>query len=468
MTSQILEIKPGFFELGEVKEAADVAALATNLFVITHLGQLKQMQSLIKQQQLQHNMLVVLYTYKNIQVPSDVQDGIDISLFTQVIFAKIPHGLQKYNIRKNIRLNQIYKQILALANFKTLYINSFEGHYNIILSLARSSGLRLVLIEEGTATYKLKKNTSSLSQPVVSKTDPMELLKRSFVDTIGRDQVFKKLLKGKNIYKQSRSIKLAWAQADISYRDAKSLKQFGAQLSDFVKKIWLSPEVQGQAVGLYQKKSPVVMDTPFTDFDLVYASYPTLLAGDFGKAQILSFFAYSKFDEDDLKLAQNVADQYQICEHDVLFVSQRYSLDLRLLMKEIDRIIRKLAISRRVFIKLHPKESDFVLQMYQAMSRVYGSRIVVLEGCGKMPAEALLAVSGMRTVVGLTSSTLIYAPLIDKEIQSISIAKILIQELAWSEECRAGIAILQQHLAILEQFDKVIFVEKDIIGEELC
>lgn len=464
MINQKLEIKPGFFEFDKLQK---LASHATNLFIITHLGQLKQMQALICQQNLQDNLLVVLYTYKNIQVPSDVQEGIDESLFSQVIFTKIPHGLQKDNIQKNIRLNFVYKKILSLSKFKTLYINSFEGHYNIVLSLAKSAQLKLVLVEEGTATYKLKSGQFESFTPADQKIT-QAFLKQSFMETIGQSQIFKKAVKVKKTYQKNRNLSAAWQQADISYRDTKLLTQFGSQVGKFGKKVWNAPMVQKSAVNLYAKAFPVMANKPFVDFDKVYASYPELLVGDFGTSKIEPFFAYNQFGDDDLKIANEAIEQYKIGADDVLFISQRYALDLRLYMKELDNLFRALSASHRVLIKLHPKENDFILQMYQTMAMMSGGRIVVLDHCSKIPAEALLAVSSVKAVIGLTSSTLIYAPLMRRDIQVISIAKLLIERLAWYEECKNGIAVLQQHVEILERFDGIVFARNDEIGEKLC
>lgn len=464
MTNQALQIKSGFFELSQLRASSSDAK---NLFIITHLGQLKQMQALIRQNNLSKNMLVVLYTYKNIQVPSDVQDDIDTSLFSKVVFVKIPYGLQKVNIQKIIRLNQLYKKILSLAKFDTLYINSFEGHYGIVLSLARANTMRLILVEEGTATYKPKTKTS-LQIVEDGRQFTQDFVRQSFMKTVGQSQMFKKMVKAKKTYQQNRNISNAWKAADISHRDTKLFKQFGTQIGRFGKTLWVAPATQNSMVDLYGKVYPIIDNEPFLDFDVVYASHADLLSDDFGQAQLKQFFAYGEFDAKDLSIANAAVEEYQINENDVLFISQRYAFDLRLYMKEVDRLLRQVAMSRRVFIKLHPKENDFILQMYHTMSKISRGQIVILENCSKIPAESLIAASSIKTIIGMTSSTLIYAPLIRQDVQVVSIAQCLINRLQWSPECQTGISVLQQHLAILERFDGIAFAQNNLVGEVLC
>lgn len=57
-----------------------------NLFVISNLGQLNQVQSLIKIQKLTNNLLVILYTSKNLKMPKLVHQSANKNLFIYLSF----------------------------------------------------------------------------------------------------------------------------------------------------------------------------------------------------------------------------------------------------------------------------------------------------------------------------------------------------------------------------------------------
>lgn len=126
-----------------------------NLFVITHLGQLKQMEALITKKNLSNNGLVVLYTVANFAVPQMVHDKATASLFDFVIFVEIPFKVNQVNYFKLKKVYETYLNLLNASKPSHLYLNSFEGHYAILIDIAKQRDIKNILVEEGTATYKL-------------------------------------------------------------------------------------------------------------------------------------------------------------------------------------------------------------------------------------------------------------------------------------------------------------------------
>ena len=176
-----------------------------NLFVLTHLGQLKQMEALISSKNISNNCLVVLYSIKNLIGPKTVHDQ-DSSAFKQVIFVEIPFGANKLNFPKLRQIEKNYKKIIMLSKPNNLYLNSFEGHYAILTSIAKQKSIKTILVEEGTATYKF--NLKKMIQNKQESTLNYSFVRSKFMATVGETQAFKKVVKAhknnKELYKQSK------------------------------------------------------------------------------------------------------------------------------------------------------------------------------------------------------------------------------------------------------------------------
>lgn len=427
---------------------------ADNLFVITHLGQLKQMEALIGQKDLKNNLLVVLYTQKNLQVPSDVVDNFSASLFKQAVFVELPKNNHKPNVRKLHQIAKIYQLLVALCACKTLYVNSFEGHYSILLNLVKAKNIKTILVEEGTATYKIGV-MSAIDDTAPKMT--YQSVKSSFIQTIGGTQLFKQGVKIKKSYQKSKNLQGAIKEHQFSLKDMKKNQQFLNEIKKFWLGIWGDPNVQKPLISLNKYGAVHHFYEPFVDFDVVYASHAELLKGDFGRAKLERFFAYQDVEEQSGSVAQALIDEFAITADDVLYLSQRYALDLRLSMYSIERALRKLKGKGRIFIKLHPKEDEQVLKMYQAIVASSSGSVIVLNKY-KFSAEALIALSGIQTVMGIASSTLIYAPLINPEIRVLSIADVICRDLTGQQGCEKGVKAIAEHAKILQKFNAVEFL----------
>lgn len=125
-----------------------------NLFVLTHIGQLAQAESLIRQEKLCNCCLVILYTKKNITIPNDVNNQANKELFNYIFRLKIPTSPNKINIRNFIYINNSYRNLLLNINPKEIFLFSFEKHYCLLAGRAKEKGIKINLVEEGTATYK--------------------------------------------------------------------------------------------------------------------------------------------------------------------------------------------------------------------------------------------------------------------------------------------------------------------------
>lgn len=403
-----------------------------HLFVITHLGQLKQMEALIVKKNLTNNGLIVLYTTANFVVPQTVHDKVAKSLFDFVVFVEIPFKINQINYFKLKTVYETYVSLLNANKPKTLYLNSFEGHYAILIDIAKKRGIRNALVEEGTATYKL------LSQPTININHEdsinFEFLKTRFMLTIGQTELFKRAVKQK-----------------------KYTKDFLLQSKYFCQNLILDEKVQGKLIEVLGKGSIKSYKKPFLQFDEVYASFPSLIEQSFLAKDVQLFNIYESIDSETLALAKEIVSDYDITDKDALYLSQRYTIDPIQYVNTVTPILLKVTRdSRKVFIKLHPKESNKVHQAFKKITDAFPNKLILIED-NRFLVEPVMKVSNIQKVIGLTSTALVYAPLVSHHTQSISVAQALIDNLPKTEQNAIGSATIKEHLEILKIFDNIQF-----------
>lgn len=402
-----------------------------NLFVLTHLGQLKQMEALINSKIIVNNCLVVLYTYKNLIVPKTVHDQYS-KVFDQVIFLEIPFGVNKVDFPKLRKLEKIYQRLIIATNPKNLYLNSFEGHYAILTSISKNKNISNILVEEGTATYKL--NLKVMAEDKAENKLDYNFFRSKFMATVGQTQVFKKIVKiqknNKDFYKQSKK---------------------------FLSEVTKHERFQKQLIEMSGNQHLKASLVPFKDFDKAYASFPNLIKEGFGVKDVDYFLIHEIVDEQSIEDAQKIIDHYGITDNDILYVSQRYHLDPEQYARAVTAILtRSIKDDQRVFIKLHPKEDKKTYDSFKYLEFVSDKRFVVIEE-NQFLIESVIRVSKISQLIGLTSTTLVYGPLVSPTTKSISIAQELIRILPDTPQNIKSMEVIKNHLDIIKIFGNIEF-----------
>lgn len=414
-----------------LENCADTGKVFDNLFVLTHLGQLKQMEALIKSKNIVNNCLVVLYTSKNLIVPKTVHDQYS-ELFDKAIFLEIPFGINKIDFPKLRNLEKKYQKLINLSDPKALYLNSFEGHYAVLTSIAKNKNISTILVEEGTATYKL--NLKTMVQDEADSALDYKFIRSKFMSTIGQTQIFKRIVKiqkyNKDFYKQSKKFFVEVAKDE----------RFQKQLIE--------------VAGNQHLKASLL---PFKDFDKAYASFPNLIKEGFGVKEVDYFLIHEIVDDKSIDEAKEIIDQYGITSNDVLYVSQRYHLDPEQYARAVTSILtRIIKDDQRVFIKLHPKEDEKIYDAFKYLEFVSNKKFVVIEE-SQFLIESVIRVSKISHLIGLTSTTLVYGPLVSPTTKSISIAQELIEMLPNTLKNNKSIEIIKNHLDIIKIFENIEF-----------
>lgn len=436
MSNQVLHLQSKYAKTFAEYQKSPIAA--DNLFVITHLGQLKQMEALIAKKQLTNNGLVVLYTVMNFIVPQTVHDKVNQSLFDWVVFVEIPIKINQVNYFKLKTIHQIYQSLINSSKPQSLYLNSFEGHYAILIDIAKKHNVKNILVEEGTATYKLVS-----CQNAVANNDSDDLLnyrfvKDKFMQTVGQTEIFKRLVKQR-----------------------KYTKDLVVKSKQFCKDVVSDERVQGKIIELFGKGSIKAYKEPFLQFDEVYASFPELIEQGFVVKDVHGFNIYDTIDDETLNLAKEVALSYNITSKDMLYLSQRYAIDPIQYVNALTPILLNIAkTDSKIFIKLHPKESQKTFNAFREIVKVFPDKLVLIED-NRFLVEPVIKISGVQKVIGLTSTTLVYAPLISENTQSISVARALMNHLPKTDQNAIGCRTIQDHLDILKIFPNIQFYGDD-------
>jgi poly-alpha-2,8 sialosyl sialyltransferase len=354
----------------------DIHKKYENLFVVSHLGQLNQIEVFIKSKGIENNLLIVLYTMKNKLMPTMIENQYNKLLFEDVVFLKLPNKPNSYNISTLFFIKRIYIKLLKITNPINLYLLSFENHYSLLATYAKNKNINLILLEEGTAVYK--------------KLNPFEI--------------------------NNLILYCKW----------------------FIAKIL---------------KIDVAFDR-FYYFDVIYASFPHLLENKFKAKKYQYFFAYntnSKMSSE----TKILINKYKITSKDFIYVNQRYSIDNEEFAKALVYILEQISdlFNVRIFIKFHPKDTPSLIESVEKYI-LKDSKIILIQE-NTFVIENILKLLKSKYILGLTSTSLLYASLISPEINSYSIVPWFIKQVTKTDENLVGINIIKEHYEIIKEFKQI-------------
>lgn len=431
----------------------DVVDFQTNnMFVVTHLGQLKQMESLIRLKELQKNTLIVLYTQKNYKVPQSVHDSFS-DLFDKVIFLEIPFGLNQYNYFLYRNIERKYLSLIQNIQPLNIFLNSFEYHYSLLCALSKKFGIPLALVEEGTATYKLLSNESKS----VTYSMVLDDLKKNLINTIGQTQHVKKVVRFSKSYRELSFFDFFIKDYLLNPDLTKYNKQFYKSVKRFYAKAPGNEALHKALISELGSEQLKLSLLPNLSFNIAYVSHPELIKKKFNIDSVEFFFAHALNDVDSVAYAKSIIKKYDISASDVLYVSQRYFIDPIAYLHFFEQCIVPIANpGQKIFIKLHPKEGEDTLSIFRKYALNSNGNIVLIEE-SQFLIETVIRVVGFESVVGLTSTVLMYTPLISPQTKVISVANLLVRFFEQSNENIKNDIVLniKNHAAILENFKKV-------------
>lgn len=381
------------------KDTIDIDTTANNLFIVSHLGQLSQVESLIEYENLKDNFLVIVYTNSNGEMPKILKNKYNRQLFKGSYLLLLPDTPNDVSRKKLLFMRRNYIQVFESIKPKILYVLSFEGHYNLLVSYAKQNYCKVCLIEEGTATYK-KETLSELS--------------------IGLGENLKKITFN-SIYFFIRSF--------LFFKQVKGIK------SDIKR---------------------------YKDFDKLYVSFPSLIGDKFNAKEIETFFLHAG-EIKNIEKIKLLIEQYQMTENDFIYVNQRYTIENQEFAKSIIIILEEVVkdFKNKVFIKMHPKDTPLLKKEFikQIQIRNIQKEIVFIEESDFL-IEPTVAVLQPRAVLGLTSTALVYVPLVSPKTNVYSIASKFLNRISSKSYNKNGVKTIKEHLDILRDFSHVYILKK--------
>ena len=405
-----------------------------NLFFIANFSQLNHIHTLIDKLKLENCYLVVLYTELNYYIPQSIHDALIENLFVQVLFLEIPAYPNRVKLNLALKFEDIYSKILKKVKPRKLFLSSFQYHYSILASLAKSQGVKLALVEEGLGTYRLGTNANEGVPGTLKISNIVEAADK----TIKKTQFFKK-----------------------NFKRYKEAKEFFNECKRFTKVVYESSEIQGLIIKYHSNKNLRYMAKPFLDFDESYTSFPDITNNIFNVKDSKFYFSHDDASEEELDNAKTIIERYNIKSNDYIFLSQKFLVDDEDYANEVNRVLRKFAIENkcRVFIKTHPrKESSRVVDSYFKLEMQSLGRIKLIEE-SNFRIESVINLANIKGVIGITSTSLVYTSVLNPNSKVYSIANILTKNIASKKNIK-GVNTISNHAAMLKQFDNIDFLDE--------
>jgi hypothetical protein len=381
------------------KDTIDIDTTANNLFVISHLGQLSQVEALIEYENLTDNFLVIVYTSTNKAMPELIKEKYNRQLFKGSYLLLLPDSPNDMRKKKLLFMRRNYIQVFKAIQPESLYVLSFEGHYNLLTSYAKQNRCKICLIEEGTATYKRE------ILPEASK---------------GLGEKFKKI-----------GINSAYFFLK-SFLFVKQIKNINSDIKRY------------------------------KDFDKLYVSFPSLIKDKFNAKETENFFLHAGEIKNREKI-ESFIETYNMTENDFIYVNQRYSIENQEFAKAIIIILEEVVkdFKSKIFIKMHPKDTPSLKNEFvkQIQIRNIQKEIIFIEESDFL-IEPTVAVLKPRAVLGLTSTALVYVPLVSPKTNVYSIAFKFLNRISNKSYNKNGVKTIKEHLDILRDFSHVNILKK--------
>ena len=359
-------------------------------FVITRLGQLRNVHSLIEQESLKHNVLVIMFTPRDTFLLSNLRNACRKELFDDVLYLKLPKFPLRLNRKKSeaiyAGMEEILKELYGGFSINELYLCNIDSYYVYFERIIKERGYSIAinLLEEGLTTYKI-----TSGQSLDKKEDPPNKndVKKAW-------NGFKKALR-----KFIVSSGILVLQC-ISFVIRKPLVSYAHNL-------WIRLSVdKTRRFGI------------ISDLNKVYVCFPEMVkdtgAINFASVQKLQI----KFNK-----AEDETAAEEVKGYPAIFVNQKY-VNYASHFRIVFQIFDEMGIDK-VLIKLHPKEDEQVVRenILKAQAEHENIDVKILSSAGQIPVEDLVYTYGIKKVIALTSSALIYLNTALEGTQVISIAE---------------------------------------------
>ena len=382
-----------------------------NLFVLTSVGQLRNICGFIDQYHAAENAAVVFYTVRNLGVVSNIKKELQGGYFKDVQYVRLPEKLLDESKSKSKVLYQRLENLIRdngeKYKTKNLFLCMPNAHYSFLEKICKKNNISVNLIEEGLATYRIFLKEKDEKNHKIGAKDLRANVKRIF----------------RSLY-----------------------KVFASLIELFINLISLITRIN---ILYYIRK---LIDKPkkykyglISDFDSVYVCYPELMKSLNKHASNVQELKFNYKDED-IKFTSDED------EENILFINQKYGVRYKEHFPIVFSILQDMGGVKKVYFKFHPKEDPetFMEIFDEAKEKFPELEIITLDELSHVPAENLLNTNNITKIIALTSSSLFFSKKVKEDIETISIAE------EYKKRCIQFGVIERRMTAFLDDYDNLM------------
>lgn len=361
------------------------AKVQGNLFVVSRLGQVRNVQTFIRDFGATENNLAVLHTDANPVLSANIDTNVRKDLFDDIVFVRQPERPLAQGPKKN---RVIYKQIedllvrMADKGVKHLYLCNVDNYYSFFERVIRDRRLpmSLGLLEEGLGTYHIA----------------------------GKREYVKESQPGWPDVKQSA---LNFARAGYSV-----LRTFAILVGSFLSWVFRTDvfRVWGDVTTRLFVEERLRYGR-ITHFDTAHVYFPEKIHTD--------AVAIDRIEKLDFYLEPTAPPEAlaAIPDDSIVFVSQKYVQPLQY-FQIVFKILDEMGL-RTVYFKFHPREdlSKLMTAWDAALANYPDLHLLYPDAIQSIPVEELMMAGKAKQVIGLTSTSLMYADAFFPGVDVVSI-----------------------------------------------
>lgn len=398
---------------------AEVVAVATapelpvtsDLFVVSNLGQIRTAALVVRQLELETPHLLVLWTRANRQLLRTMtalatKEGLQSS---PVELAPAPNVPLPGRIRRMVDIVDRLPARFPAARLWLCNANSFYGYLAVRYA---ETGAGINLFEEGLGSYH-------------SHLDP----------PFARERL------GRRVHQLAVSIRSIIGNPQLGrYRKLRRIGHHTARL--------LAQTDLGERVNVALEPNARYFQRPWTTFDRALMAFPDAVDPVLVQAARLERLDVEP-EAAEITRRERVSGPVEIAEP--LLLSQRYGVPYQPWAEAIAASLRGRGIEV-VALKHHPRETDRERADLTLALMTAGLIVRDDPDFDDWTAEALVVESGVRHVVGITSSTLVYRPRAPQPVTYTSIGREVLQRLEQDRRVHRGSLVqLSADVSLLER-----------------
>ena len=368
-----------------------------NVFVVSRLGQLRNVQNFIKQFNAKENILIIQYSVVDGPILKNMIEICERNLYVEVIYLKLPKRPLHVTKKKNIKMyNSIKNALEYIVNEKYVFNNLFlcnaDKWYSYYEKVKKENNFAfsMNLLEEGLTTYIVSADPEYQADPLVP-------------------------ISGSDLKKSIRDVVRTFIDIFITMKNL--IVKFGILLLNLISIIFktnLTKIIKDFALDKTLEEK--YKFSYITHFDEAFVCFPEKIEA--------KNFSIDKINKLNFKFNTIASNQYidQLNKDYALFINQKY-INYRQHFEVLFKIFTKMNL-KNIYIKLHPKEDKVLVinTINECLKEFPDLNIEVIHNMDSTPIEDIIYNCHFKQIIGLTSSALLYCNELIKDINIISVA----------------------------------------------